>query len=324
MIYLFHCPEMAAMATRIQSLFSEDVTLGTIHWTYFRDGFPNLKIENAAVLRNQHVAFLATLTEPCEMFAQLAVIFELPRYAVRSFKLILPYYPTGTMERVEEEGQIATAATLARLLSDIPLTMSGPAQIVIYDIHALQERFYFSNRVIPRLESAVPLLKHSVQEEKNLSIAFPDEGAWKRFGRMFPEFPQIVCIKARQGEQRGVIIKEGEPQGRHVLIVDDLIMSGGTLIECKNALLAKGAERVSAFATHGVFPEMGWKRLENTGAAEQRSEGFHAIWVTDSCPTQAQHLHGRHPFRILSLAEDIARIIREPFAGQTGTTSAIL
>ncbi|HDQ40261.1 MAG TPA: hypothetical protein ENN39_04440 [Desulfonatronum sp.] len=304
MIHLFYCPSMAGMAARIQSLHPLDVSPGTIDWTYFRDGFPNLKIENAAALRNQHVAFLATLAKPVEMFAQLAVIFELPRYAVRSFKLILPYYPTGTMERVEEEGQIATAATLARLLSDIPLTMYGPTQIVIYDIHALQERFYFSNRVIPRLESAVPLLKNCIKDEQNLSIVFPDEGAWKRFGRLFPEFPHIVCLKARRGDQRGVIIKEGDPQGRHALIVDDLIMSGGTLIECKKALLEGKAERVSAFATHGVFPEKSWRRLEN--------QGFHTIWITDSCPGKAKQVRDRPLFRVLSLDADIARIIREP------------
>lgn len=306
MIHLFYCPAMAGLAQRIQSLCSQDVCLGTVHWNYFRDGFPNLKIEHASSLRNQHVVFLATLTEPAELFAQLAVIFELPRYAVRSFKLVLPYFPTGTMERVEEEGQIATAATLARLLSDIPLTMSGPAQIVIYDIHALQERFYFSNRVIPRLESAVPLLKDSIKNDPNIAVAFPDEGAWKRFGRMFSGFPQIVCLKSRRGDQRGVIIREGDPQGRHVVIVDDLIMSGGTLIECKNALLAANAAHVSAFATHGVFPDNSWTRLRN--------QGFHTIWVTDSCPGRALQLQEKTPFQVLPLAADIARIIREPIA----------
>lgn len=306
MIHLFFCPQMTEMAVRIHTAHPQEITLGRIDWSYFRDGFPNLRIENAPGLRNEHVAFLGTLTTPGEMFAQLAVLFELPRYAVRSFKLILPYFPTGTMERVEEEGQIATAATLARLLSDIPLSMSGPAQIVIYDIHALQERFYFSDSVIPRLETAVHLLKEQVRGEHNLSIAFPDEGAWKRFGRLFSEFPQIVCLKARHGVRRSVLIKEGDPRDRHVLIVDDLIMSGATLIECKNALLEKGAARVSAFATHGVFPEKTWALLEN--------ENFQSVWITDSCPIQAEAVYSRPPFQVIPLAPDIARILLEPLS----------
>lgn len=44
------------------------------------------------------------------------------------------------MERVDAEGQIATAVTFARLLSNIPLTQRGPAKLMIYDIHALQNR----------------------------------------------------------------------------------------------------------------------------------------------------------------------------------------
>lgn len=44
---------------------------------------------------------------------------------------------------------------------------------------------------------------------------------------------QIVCNKVRDGNQRIVRIKEGDPRGRHIVIVDDLVQSGGTLIECQ-------------------------------------------------------------------------------------------
>lgn len=44
---------------------------------------------------------------------------------------------------------------------------------------------------------------------------------------------QIVCAKVREGDQRIVRIKEGDPKGRHVVIVDDLVQSGGTLVECQ-------------------------------------------------------------------------------------------
>ncbi len=85
----------------------------------------------------------------------------------RSFRIILPcdapapniqqllrnpassrrsYYPTGTMERVEIEGQVATAHTMAMMFSSIPPSRSGPVDIFIVDIHALQERFYFDPR----------------------------------------------------------------------------------------------------------------------------------------------------------------------------------
>ena len=51
---------------------------------------------------------------------------------------VLPFFPTGTLERVESEGDVATAFTMARILSNIPLSRGGPTSIVIFDIHALQ------------------------------------------------------------------------------------------------------------------------------------------------------------------------------------------
>lgn len=63
-------------------------------------------------------------------------------------------------------------------------------------------------------------------------------------------------------------------------------------------------EGVSAFAAHGVFPDDCWRRMEN--------QGFHAFGITDSCPRQARLLRDRLPFRVLFLAANIARIVREP------------
>lgn len=76
-------------------------------------------------------------------FEQFAVITALPKLLPKSFKLFLPFFPTGTMERVSKLGEVATANSLARMLSTIPNCSKGPAQICIFDIHALQNQFYF-------------------------------------------------------------------------------------------------------------------------------------------------------------------------------------
>lgn len=52
----------------------------------------------------------------------------------------------------------------------------------------------------------------------------------------------MICTKVRDGAKRIVRLKEGEPQGRHVVIVDDLVQSGGTLIECHALLSSLGAK----------------------------------------------------------------------------------
>ena len=306
MITLLACPQMSTMAASIAAAHDQ-IEMANIRWDNFADGFPNVLVENIEVIRNHHLAFLAAFDTPADIFTQLSAIYEIPRYAVRSFKVVLPYYPTGTMERVDRDGQIATAATLAKMISGVPMTLSGPTQVIIFDIHALQERFYFSDRVIPRLESGVPLLRDRLAAHDNLAIAFPDEGAWKRFGRWFAEYPLIVCHKVREGGRRRISIREGDPAGRHVVIVDDLAMSGGTLLECRRALTAGQAAAVSAYVTHGVFPNAAWQPF--------LTAGFEHFWMTDSVPRTAAELQSRPPFEILSLGDTIARLLMEDGQG---------
>ena len=193
---------------------------------------------------------------------------------VGSFTLVLPYFPTGTAERVEAEGDVATAVTLARILSNIPLSRGGPTSVVIFDIHALQERFYFGDTVLPLFESGIPLLRArlaALPDRDQVTIAYPDEGAWKRFHYQFGDYPEIICTKVRDGAKRIVRLKEGAPRGRHVVIVDDLVQSGGTLLECGKLLALTGASAVSAYATHGVFPQRSFEKF--TAPQQQGGEG---------------------------------------------------
>jgi len=298
---LFCSPLMADMAQVVTA--GADIAQAKIDWEVFHDGWPNLFIRDIRGYRGYDAYFLAAFRKPADIFAQLGVIYALPRYEVGSLTIFLPFFSTGTMERIEKEGEIATAMSLARMLDAIP--DGGPGfgrpRVVIYDIHALGQRFYFHN-VLPRLETAIPLLLPKLDELKRngeeAQIAFPDSGAQKRLGILFQDFEQIICTKIREGDKRIVRIKEGDPAGRHVVIIDDLVQTGGTLIECCRALRSRGAMKVSAFATHGIFPNGSWHKFIDA----PESEAFDNFWLTDSCPRTAKRVDGRKPFRILSLA----------------------
>ncbi|KAL4573914.1 hypothetical protein LXL04_020735 [Taraxacum kok-saghyz] len=310
-VCLFYAAEMEALAQRIAAQ-SDAIELRSISWRKFEDGFPNLSIPNAHGIRGEHVAFLASFSSPGVIFEQLSVSYALPKLFTSSFTLVLPFFPTGTSERMEDEGDIATAFTLARFLSNIPISRGGPTSVVIYDIHALQERFYFDDNVLPCFESGIPLLKSRLQQlpdSDNISIAFPDDGAWKRFHKQLQHFPVIVCAKVREGDQRIVCIKEGDPKGRHVVIVDDLVQSGGTLIECQKVLAEHGATKVSAYVTHGVFPKRSWERFKHDTGGRPDS-GLTYFWITDSCPLTVKEVKNKPPFEVLSLASSIAAALQ--------------
>jgi len=323
---LFYHPQYQSLAESIASA-SENVVLGDMRWASFADGFPNLYVHHASAIRNQHVCFLADFHDPRTIFEQLSVMYAIPRMYVASFTVVLPFFPTGTLERMEDEGDIATASTLARMLSSIPLSRGGPTSCVIYDIHALQERFYFGDNIMPVFMSGVPLLRQRLRELPDASdvvVAYPDEGAHKRFHAFFPDYHAVVCTKVRDGAKRIVRLKEGEPKGKHVVIVDDLVQSGGTLLECARLLSSIGAKRVSAYATHGVFPNESWKRFLPTSSEEastvpakrahdgaaSASCNFAYFWITDSVPHVASAVRGVEPFEVLSLAESIANAIQ--------------
>ncbi|KAL8610658.1 hypothetical protein ACOMHN_047227 [Nucella lapillus] len=277
----------------------------TIAWQSFHDGFPNLFIENVGDMAGKDVIFLGSFHSPNIIFEQLSVLYVIPRYLAKSFHFIMPYFPTGTMERIDNEGQIPTAKTLATVLSSIPLSSKGPAQILIYDIHALQERFYFSDTVIPRLETAIPLMRREVEklpDRHSVAFAFPDDGAYKRFYRLFPEELTIICAKVRDGATRIVTVKDGNPSGKHVIIVDDLVQTGGTLRECAKALVDKGARKISAYVTHPVFPKQSWRNFLDC------TPKFENFWITDSIPHAAE-IGRSEPFRMLSLCDVISEAL---------------
>ncbi|KAF6137730.1 hypothetical protein GIB67_041303 [Kingdonia uniflora] len=306
-VLLFHCVEYEDLAQKIAAE-SEFIQLQSINWRSFDDGFPNLFINNAHSIRGQHVAFLASFSSPSVIFEQLSVIFALPRLFVASFTFVLPFFPTGSFERMEEEGDVATAFTMARILSNIPISRGGPTSLVIYDIHALQERFYFGDHVLPCFETGIPLLKQrllQLPDADNIVIAFPDDGAWKRFYKQLQHYPMVVCTKVREGEKRIVRLKEGNPEGCHVVIVDDLVQSGGTLIECQKVLAAHGASKVSAFVTHGVFPKRSWEQFTRSNGEGSSEKAFAYFWITDSCPQTVKVLADEAPFEVLSLAGSI-------------------
>eukprot|EP00968_Pinguiococcus_pyrenoidosus_P019716 scaffold2177_cov272-Pinguiococcus_pyrenoidosus.AAC.9 len=128
-------------------------------------------------------------------------------------------------------------------------------------------------------------------------IAFPDDGAAKRFKTSFPDFALITCGKTRDGDDRRVVIQEGSAEGRHVCIVDDLVQTGGTLHEAGKALVEDGALSVSCFVAHGVFPNEAWRRFAKGG---DRGGLFRKFWVTNSCISVTRELPTDDCFEVRS------------------------
>lgn len=284
--FLVNYPTMERLAGKVIATanvgaFSGQVTKADIAWKTFPDGTPKLFVPDVADLRGAHVIFLMD-PDLAKIFPQYAMIRMLARSGPAKITVILPYFASGTMDRVEEEGEVATAIGHARLLSSLPGTDSHKTTIAIVDIHNLSERGFFTDDVALDLLSAVPHrdLVHADGERmrEDAVILFPDDGALKRYRRSFPKRDVAWCDKLRRdGKVVSLTLAGGaDLRGREVLIVDDLVQSGTTLVMAAEAAHRAGATSVSAFVTHGVLP----------GNARHRftAEHFRTVWITDSIP----------------------------------------
>ena len=306
---LLSCPQMAELAAEI-AVRNADIQHGKIDWKRFADGFPDLMIHDVDRLLRHDVSFLACLDDPRVIFEQWSAMRHVAKLRPKSFRIILPYFPTGTMERSDHEGQVATADTLASLLSDLPPAGPGPIPLYIWDIHALQNRHYFGNHIAPRFKTGLKQLFRALEGRK-VTIVFPDDGANKRFGKMKAVldaqkrlgFSVAVCRKERDGDTRKVVLSEGDVKGADAVVVDDLVHSGGTLLECGKAVLEAGAASVEAYVTHGVLEEGNWKKFDG--------KVFRKFMMTDSCPGTAKAVRGNPRFEVLSLIDSVVNAIRQ-------------
>ncbi|GAB5367787.1 hypothetical protein AAMO2058_001261200 [Amorphochlora amoebiformis] len=305
-------PGMEGLAKKLVAADPDRFQYYSTQWKKFPDQSDNIMVGGFHPInriRDESVLFLASFHNNDATLSQLYVMTMLAESFPKDMTIILPFYPTATMERITKEGVCATANTLARYFSNLPPS-GRPHRLMVYDLHTLQNRFYLSGNSLATLHTAFPLLLEKIPESKIDCVAFPDAGAEKRFGnyfkKSFPGVPLIVCGKKRDPKnpaKRSVVVKDGDAKGRHVVIVDDMVQSGGTLTECGKVLKAQGALSVSAFVTHGIFPKDSYKRFMEGGDRAI----FENFWVTNTNPMITDKLPSDDVFEVLDITDLIIK-----------------
>jgi len=265
----------------------------------FPDQWPNLFIDDIKwSIEHQDVTYIWDFSCPEDFFKNYAIMRGILDYYAGKLRVIMPYFPVGTMERISEKWEIATAKYFADIMSHLPEGRNGKTSIHTFDIHALVERFLFDSFKV-NLETHTAM-NHLREIAKDKVIVFPDEGAEKRFAKEFPDHEIIVLSKKREWDERIIELKQWNPDWKDLLMVDDLIQSGGTLIRSAEFLRSLGARTVSWYATHGVFPKESHKRL---------SQALDTLYVTDSIPENIQRAEDIENMQIISLKQDFEKLI---------------
>ena len=201
---------------------------------------------------------------------------------VHRLYIIIPYYGCSTMERAVKSGEVVTAKTRARLLSSIPLPGSG-AQIVLLDLHVDSIAWYFEGNMRPtHLQGRSLLLQmiKSLVNDDDYVLASTDAGRAKQVQSLANDLnvlPSFIFKKRLDSGATEVSAVSAQVKDKHVIIYDDMIRTGGSLIGAARAYKEAGAARISVVSTHGIFAGDALKNLKECGL-------FDAIVVTDSHP----------------------------------------
>lgn len=171
-------------------------------------------------------------------------------YANHKAILYIPYLPHARMDRVKNPEDVFTLRTFARVINSMNFE-----RVYVWDAHsnvgpALIDRCHDVN-ALTWIQEAITQLGYV---KENICLFFPDEGAQKRYGAMFPDYTQAFGIKKRNWETMRIegydIIGEENIKDKCVLIVDDICSYGNTFTHAAGALITAGAKEVNLYVTH--------------------------------------------------------------------------
>ncbi len=193
----------------------------------------------------------------------------LAKYGARSLTLVMPYFGYSTMERAVKPGEVVTAKTRARLLSSIPAATFGN-RLVLVDLHNAGLPHYFEDGIRPVHLYAKKLIGKLVRQfgGKSFVLACTDAGRAKWVESLAGEIgvdTAFVYKRRLDGERTEITGVSATVNHQRVVIYDDMIRTGSSLLQAAQAYREAGAKQVFAVATHGIFPGDALSRITATG-----------------------------------------------------------
>jgi ribose-phosphate pyrophosphokinase len=226
-------------------------------------------------VRGEDVFVIQSTSYPANdnLMELLVTLDALRRASARRVTAVLPYYGYARQDRKSGSRTPISAKLVANLI-----TVAGADRVLTLDLHAGQIQGFFD---IPTDNLfAAPVFTKDIQERFNgeeLVIVSPDVGGVVRARSIAKRLNADLAIIDKRRERAGVsevMHVIGEVKGRHCIMVDDIVDSGGTLCNAAVALMEKGAQSVEAYVTHGV--------LSGGAVARITSSALNSLVTTDS------------------------------------------
>ena len=276
--------------------YSYGTALGNVEIQKFSDGEINPTFNDS--VRGSHVFLVQSTFPPTDNLMEVLLMVDAcKRASAKHITVVMPYFGYARQDRKDKPRVPIGAKLIANLI-----TAAGADRMMTCDLHAGQIQGFFDIPV-DHLDGSyifVPYLRSLNLD--NIVFASPDVGGTKR-ARNYAQFfnaDMVICDKhrARANEVTSMQVI-GEVEGKDIILVDDIIDTGGTLAKASQILKEKGAKSVRAVITHPVLSGKAYENIENSELEE--------LIVTDTIPLKKES----SKIKVLSVADMFAKAIRK-------------
>jgi len=296
--------EMGLFAGRANPRLAQDIAeylgigLGDIEVRSFSD--KEVYVEINENVRGKDIFLIQSTCPPAnESLMELLIMIDaFQRASARRITAVIPYYGYARQDRKDQPRVPITAKLVANLI-----TVAGADRVLTIDLHAGQIQGFFDIKVDHLF--AAPIFVDYFKEKHfdDLVVLSPDVGGVRRaraYARRLNAPLAIVDKRRPMANEAQVLHIVGEVKGKHVLIVDDMIDTGGTMIAAMEVLKEKGAREIYASCTHPVLSGGTRDRIERSSLKE--------LVVTDTIPLVENQKVSK--IRVLSVASLLGEAIR--------------
>jgi ribose-phosphate pyrophosphokinase len=248
-------------------------------------------------VRGTFVFLIQSTFAPSDNLLELLLLIDGAKRASAGYiTAVIPYFGYARQDRKDKPRVPISAKLMANLLA-----AAGVDRVMTMDLHADQIQGFFDMPVDHLKSEAIFLPAIEQLNLENMVFASPDVGGVKRartYAKYF-EREMVICDKYRKrANEVASMTVIGDVKGKHVIMVDDIIDTAGTLCKAADVLLEQGALSVRAFITHPVLSGKAYENIEASGIQE--------LYVCDTIPMRQTS----PKIKVISTAQLFARAIR--------------
>jgi len=285
------------------------IPLGNVKVTDFSDGEFQPSFEET--VRGQDVFLIQSTMPPSDnLFELLLMIDAAKRASARKIIAVIPYFGFARQDR-KDKPRVAIGAKLVANM----LMAAGVDRIITMDLHADQIQGFFEVPVDHLYASTIFYQEMLKLNDGNIVLAAPDAGGAKRANSYAKNLNTTLAIchkhrkKANEVAEMTVI---GDVEGKHVILVDDMCDTAGTLTKAADLFIEKGALSVRAFCTHAVLSGPAFERIEQSSLTE--------LYVTDTIPLKQQS----KKIKVLTVSDLFADVIKNVVTNESISSHFII